>query len=73
MSKLKGIEPQGHSRPSSIEVWRETLDAEDKEWFDAAVVDPRWSTAQLLAVVKTEAGAPFGKDGFHAYRKAAKR
>lgn len=73
MSKLKGIEPQGHNRPSSIEVWRETLDAEDKEWFDAAVVDLRWSTAQLLAVVKTEAAAPFGKDGLAAYRKAAKR
>lgn len=73
MSKLVGIEPKKHEKPSSLEIWRETLDAEDKAWFDAAVRNPDWPIAQLLEVVKREAGAPFGKDALHQHRKAVLR
>lgn len=73
MSKLVGIEPKKYEKPSSLEIWRESLDSEDREWFDSAVRDSRWSVQQLLEVVKREAGAPFGKDALHQHRKAVLR
>ena len=61
--------PVRRERPQVMRIWRDSLDAETRDAFDAAVENPEWSTAALHRLLQ-ENGAVFSRDTVSRYREA---
>lgn len=57
---------------SRIDVWREELDADDRNAFDAAVRNTAWTTSALVNVVN-EDGLKISDAAFRDWRKRVLR
>lgn len=61
-------EPPAREAPSKVASWRETLDAADRDAFDAAIKNPAW-TSTGLARMLTSAGFKVDESSIRRYRE----
>lgn len=60
--------PPVRETPSKVALWRDTLDAEDRSAFDAAVRNPAWTNTGLARML-TAAGFKVDESSIRRYRE----
>ena len=61
-------EPPAREQPSKVATWRATLDAADRDAFDAAIKNPAWTNSGLARML-TGAGFKVDESSIRRYRE----